>query len=433
MFKRLVILTAFFCLYNAKATLNLELTQGISKAVPVAIVPFKTSEDTAKVQLDKLLSQDLQYSGQFHLQDSKTFKQHPHTAQSLNINYWRKRGVNYVVVGSIKSLGYRRYQAHIALVNIFAASGEQSSQTVLFDRDFTITQRQIRQLAHHVSDLIYREITGKPGIFSTRLAYVEVQRTPGQKTRFSLEVSDFDGHDAHPILVSQEPILSPTWDPKGERIAYVSFEAKQPEIYISNLVTGERFKLTHFEGINGAPAWSPDGQKMALVLSKTGAPEIYVLDLESKKLTQLTFGDAINTEPAWFPNGQSIIFTSNRGGSPQIYKVSLKTKKIERMTFKGDYNARGSISADGHSMVLLHRQDGLYNIAIQDLKTGVMQTITQTGLDESPSFAPNGQMIVYATRYGGRGVLGAVSIDGRVKLRLPAELGNVQEPAWSPY
>ena len=427
---------------NGNAALDVELTQGVDGAVPIAIVPFEWQSGNAAPPADisQVISQDLSISGRFTLLDESAMSQKPHVALAVNRDFWHNKNVDYVVVGEVQPLSSGQYKVTFALVDVVAQDGEEPNPKgkKLITQSYTVDAKQLRHLAHHISDLIYEKVTGTQGVFHTRLAYILVKQqmtAEGRnKANYSLQVSDMDGHGSKPVIRSNEPILSPSWSPDGKNIAYVSFEGKRPGIYLSEISTGKRQLLTHYPGINGAPAWSPDGQKLAIALSNNGSPNIFILDVETKKLTRMTNDWSINTEPQWSPDGKSIIFTSDRGGSPQIYQLDLATKKVKRLTFIGKYNAKASFTPDGKQIVMLHRgENRQFNVALLDLETGALRELTHTGMDESPSVAPNGKMVVFATQYGGRGVLGMVSTDARIYLRLPDQQGNVQEPVWSPY
>ncbi len=415
----------------ANAALDLTVTQGVSSALPIAIVPFSGQSNwQAPNNVAGVIMADLQNSGQFKMMDTSAMQQQPHAVQDVNYGYWRKAGNDNVVIGSVSDTG-NNSQVRFALLDVFKGQAQSGNQ-VLAQQTFNVADNKLRALAHHISDIIYQQLTGVRGIFATRIAYVLVQRNPSG-SRYILNIADADGYNPRPLLTSNQPIMSPAWSHDGTRMAYVSFEKVLPKIFIQNVVTGTRRAVSAFPGINGAPAWSPDDSKLALVLSKNGNPKIYVMNLSSDSLQQVTSGVSIDTEPSWSPDGKSIIFTSDRGGGPQIYQLTLASGKIQRLTFNGDYNARGSFSVDGQSIVMIHRTNGNYNIAVQDLQSSALQIITHDGWDTSPSFAPNGRFVLYESDAGHQGVLGIASSDGRIARRLSTQDGNIQDPAWSPF
>jgi TolB protein len=408
---------------QALAMLSMELTRGVSGAVPIAVVPFATIGNPSQ-NVSEIISNDLKNSGRFKVYGGEA------VSQSMPMSYYRSIGADDVVMGKVEDIGGGRYQVSFKLTDTFHKDG-----AALLVNTKVISETELRRYAHHISDLIYQQLTGTRGVFSTRLAYIVVQHSEDGSARHVLEVSDIDGYNPRPLLTSSEPIMSPAWSPNGRQIAYVSFENKQSSIYIEDIATGARRLVSNYHGINGAPAWSPDGRKLALVLSKSGSPNIYVMDLGSRQLTQITRDWSINTEPSWSPNGKSIIFTSNRSGGPQIYQKNLATGAVTRITYDGNYNARASFTPDGNHIVMLNQESRLYNVGILDLNNGVFRVLTNSsGTDnESPSMAPNGSMVLYGTLYSGRSVLAMVASDGSVQVRLPARNGEVQDPAWSPF
>lgn len=431
---KLLIFTFLFLLVSRVAfgTLTIEITRGVDSGLPIAIVPFGWTGQSSlpPENMATIVSNDLEQSGRFKPMPVTNMPQFPAAESQVNYAAWRGIGIESLVVGQIQQQG-SRYRVLFQLVDIF--KGPTNALKVLAGREYFIEAKDFRKLAHQISDIIFEKLTGIRGAFSTKIAYVSVEQLGIQKKRYRLEISDIDGYNAQEILVSSEPLMSPAWSPRGDRLAYVSFERKRPEIYIQSIATGQRQAVASFPGLNGAPAWSPDGQSLALVLSKDGNPEIYLLNLMSRQLTRFTHNAAIDTEPQWSPDGRSIIFTSDRGGKPQVYRRSLEGGREDRLTFTGDYNARPRFTPDGLSIIMVHRRDNRFHIAVQDVDREVTQVLTETELDESPTVAPNGSMVVYATQYFGKGVLSAVSMDGRVKWRVPEKRGEVREPAWSPF
>lgn len=415
---------SLFAAQLACATVDLELTQGMNQALPIAVIPFSGQSDMASPDnIAAVISADLKNSGRFRLVT--------HSADNGRANdyaYWHTVGADDVVTGTVRALGAGQNEVSFQLIDPI------NTTHVLLTQTFRVQSESLRALAHHISDLIFQKLTGVRGVFSTRMAYVVFTPQGPVQARYRLEVADIDGYHPQSLLVSTQPIMSPAWSPDGSKIAYVSFENKRSQIYYVDIHTGQRRLITSYPGMNQAPAWSPDGRKMAVVLSKGGQPEIYLVDMSSGALTQLTHSDSINTEPSFSPDGRSLLFMSDRGGSPQIYRMNLSGGETSRVTFDGNYNATPSYVPDGSEIVLLHRVGGQFGIAVQDVRSGIVTPLTHSGNDISPSVSPNGQMILYSMRYQGRTALALVSIDGRIQLTLPSrEGGNVQGPAWSPY
>ncbi len=431
---RCLALMLFFC-KPALAALDIEITRGVVRTIPIAIAPFDVSNPNGPNDMARIIANDLNHSGQFQVMPQNRLPQQPHDADAISSDLWKTLGLDDLVIGRAVPTGSGQTKVDMTLLDLFHST--QSTPTILMQRSYTVANSQTRALAHHISDVIYEKLTGEKGVFSTRLAYVTVQPMPNNPRHklYSLMVADVDGHNAKPLLTSTQPIMSPDWSPDGGSIAYVSFETKLPQIFTSDVATGRRRLISSFAGINGAPAFSPDGRSLAVALSMGRTnPNIYTIDLGSGRLTQLTNDAAINTEPSWAPDGQSLLFTSDRGGAPQIYRIDLGSLQAQRITYIGAYNASAAyLPGSSTKISLLHRDDRGFNIAIYDLQSGTMQTLTQGGSIESPSPAPNGRMIVYSTNVGGRRMLGMVSSNGQVNIRLPEVSGDAQAPAWSPY
>lgn len=410
----------------AWAGFDIEITQGVDNPTRIAAVPFGwQGAGVLPESIADIVSADLSRSGQFVAMDSRNMMSLPTRADQVYYRDWRILNQEFLLIGQITAGEAGGYHVHYELYDVY-------KQQRIVAGNVKAGSNELRDAAHLISDKIYERLTGIKGAFSTRIAYVTVDRQAAGSERIKLLVADADGFRERVIRESREPILSPHWSPDGNKLAYVSFEGRRPAVYIQDVGTGKRDKVPSFQGMNSAPAWSPDGKKLAMVLSKDGNPEVYIYEIASRKFTRVTHHFGIDTEPSWSADGKSLIFTSSRGGKPQIYRKHLLTGQIERLTFEGDYNARGRLSADGRYLVMVHRQQGVFHIAVLDLERDRLRVLTQTELDESPSIAPNGSMIIYATNDRNKGILAFVSLDGRVKSRGPSKFGDVREPAWSP-
>ncbi len=411
----------------ANAELTIEITEGVEGALPIAVVPFRwqgKTQTTPREDVSAIIQADLHRSGRFKTLPRNDMLAKPASGDEVEFKDWRVLGVENLVVGQIQPNGSKGFIIRFQLFDVFR--GEQ-----LTGYSIPTTEGNLRTTAHHIADLIYEQLIGVPGAFATRIAYI-TSKTEGGNTQVDLRIADADGYSPETIVSSDVPLMSPAWSPDGRKIAYASSEKGSWGIYIQEVYTGRRQKVTAFKGINSAPAWSPDGRKLAMTLSKDGNPDIFVFDMTTRKLRPITRHYAIDTEPSWSPDGRHLVFTSDRGGKPQIYRVPSYGGKAERVTFQNAYNARASYSPDGKLLTLVTREDGRYRIAVLDLASGVMQVLSRGDLDESPSFAPNGSMIIYATKAGRRSVLAAVSVDGRVRQKLALQEGDVREPVWSP-
>ena len=409
-----------------QAALTIEITQGVEGSMPIAVVPFGWSGKTAAPEnIAAIVAADLNRSGRFESLPDRDLVAHPSTAEQVKFKNWRMVNVDNLVIGQIKETADGQYSVSFELFDVFRGKRLTGSS-------FPTAARDLRRVAHHISDVIYETLTGERGAFNTQIAYI-TSRGNSKNRSYTLLVADSDGYNPQTILTSKQPLMSPSWSPDARQIAYVSFENKTAEIYIQDVASGSRRKLASFKGINGAPAWSPDGRKLALTLSRDGNPEIYVMTLSGGDLKRLTHSAAIDTEPVWMPDGNSLVFTSDRGGSAQLYQVPAAGGTAKRLTFDGKYNAGADVSPDGRKLAMVHGEGGRYRIAVLDLDSGLLRVLTDGQLDESPSFSPNGSMIIYATGAGNREVLSAVSVDGRFRQRLSLQAGNVREPVWSPF
>jgi TolB protein len=430
--KGLLLVGALFAHFAGAQQLNIQVTKGVDDPVPIAIVPFGWQGfGTLPESITDIVNSDLANSGQFSTIPERNMLSTPHEQGEVFFRDWRFLGADYLLIGKIeRSEGSDLIQVQYEL---FDAVREMR----MVGEVISGNESQLRDIAHQISDVVFEQITGIRGAFSTKILYVTSQRISDKQTNYQLNLSDADGGRPQVLLESQEPIMSPSWAPDARRIAYVSFESSRPRIYIQDLSTGQREQITDFQGLNSSPVWSPDGNRMAMVLSKDGNPDIYVMDLGTKQLRKITTHFAVDTEPSWTPDGRSLVYTSEQGGAnrPQIYQVNLDTGFTERVTFEGNYNSKPLMLPDGKNLVLVHRYDSAdeFHLALMNLDRGTLRVLTDTSLDESPTLAPNASMIMYASKANGRGILNAVSIDGRVKYQLPVNAGDVREPSWSPF
>ena len=430
-FKLMFFLALFFAfapkISAAESLGTIIIDAGYDKRTSIAIVPFsiERSLDNAP-EIADIINFDLARSGYFQPLGADSMLSLPTVAEQVFFRDWRILGIEYLVIGRIVGGLFSDPRVIYEVYDVY-------NERRMLSKEIFVSESRWRDVAHSISDQVFEVITGIKGAFSTQLAYILAVNLGSPSARYMLELADSDGQGSRTLFSSNQPLMSVSWSPDGKRIAYVSFENGRPGIILQNIATGSRKRIAQFKGINGSPVFSPDGEKLAMVLSRDGNPEIYVMSLSDGRLRRITRHHAIDTEPSWAPEGDQIIFTSDRGGQPQIYQVDLNTNYVERLTFRGSYNARPRLLPSGKDMVYVHRANGLFHIAKQSLDGQSFHILTETTLDESPSIAPNGTMLIYATQDAGRGILSVVSMDGRVKYRLPSISGDVREPAWSPY
>lgn len=413
---------------SARAILTIEITEGVDGALPIAVLPFDWQGEAAVPEdIAAIVAADLQRSGRFAPLDREQYKL---PENPLDFAFWKSRGIDHLLVGKMLPAKQGKYTVQFQLFDVL--KGEQLAGYSMGAED-----RHLRKLAHRISDIAFETLLGVPGAFDTKIAYVTATEEKKQRS-YKLAVADSDGMNEQIILSSRQPLMSPSWSPDGERLAYVSFENQRPQVFVQTISSGKREMVAASPGLNNAPVWSPDGTRLALTLSRDGNAEIYVLNLGNKRLYRITRHYAIDTEASWSPDGKQLVFTSDRGGRPQIYQVSLdsvgrRVSSPKRLSYEGSYNSRATYSTDGSHLAFVHGKDGRFTIAVMDLKRRSMLVVADTRLGESPSFAPNGMMVIYAAEKGGKGVLEAVSVEGRARQRLGLQSGDVREPAWSPY
>lgn len=420
-----------FCLtlsHAAIAEVNLIVIGGELKRTPVAVVPFGWEGQAAEAPLDiaAVISADLYRSGRFAPQAERDMLQKPTTGAEIDFGDWTILGVEALVVGKVIQVDANVYKVQFRLF-------DPIRQEQIYGYEFNASRGTMRRVAHRAADRIFEELTGIKGVFATKVAFVSAQGQ-GDNSLYRLVVADYDGENEVVVMESRDPIMSPAWSPDSRRLAYVSFEGNKSAIYVQQLRTGNRIKASSEPGINGAPSFSPDGRKLVITLGGVdGNLDIYILDLATKRKKRLTTHRAIDTEGSWSPDGRYIYFTSDRAGGPQIYRISTNGGTPERITFEGSYNARPRLSPDGKKLAVLTLDRGNYRIGVVDLRNKQLFVLSTGQQDESPSFAPNSEILIYATRQSGNGVLETVSADGLIYQRLEAGDGDVREPVWSPF
>ena len=425
-------LCALLPVQAAAQSLDAGVVVGNEAALSIAVLPmpYTGSGKLPDQDVSAIIGNDLNRSGQFRALEQERITDKPSDPADVRFAEWKRLKQDFLVVGRLVDAGDGNFNIEYTLLDV-------AKQQALLSLSMPARASNLRRAAHQVADQIYQKVLGVRGAFDTRIAYVTASGA-GQGIEYRLMVADSDGYNPQTLVRSREPLLSPAWSPDGKRIAYVSFQKGSSAVYIVELSTGvgATEPVSNHKGINGAPAFSPDGTKLALTLSKSGNPEIYVMDIATRALRQVTNHYGIDTEAVWLPDGQNLLFTSDRGGKPQIYQVSAAGGEAKRVTFTGEYNARATVSYDGRKIATAQGSGSIYRIALLDRGfggNGRSQLLSPGNLDESPSFAPNASMILYATKDGRRGVLYAVSADGRVRQRLVLSDGDVREPAWSPY
>ena len=412
----------------AQGELEILIDTGIEDPLSIAIVPFgwQGAPGTQPADLHVTIANDLARSGRFSTMDEEDMPQKPTGYGQVNFKDWRLLQMENLVIGNLAQTPAGGFEIEFRLLDVY-----KGSQLVGFR--IAATQKQLRRTAHRISDIIFEKLIGIRGAFNTRIAYITVRKNAEGEELHTLQIADADGFNPRTLLEAKEPLLSPAWSPDGRYLAYVSFEERNSSVFLQDIRTGQREKVASHDGINSAPAFSPDGRRLALTLSKEGDPEIFVLHLSGNSLQRITRNRAIDTEPNWSPDGKKLAFTSDRGGSPQIYEVDLHGGKPKRLTFDGPYFARPRYSPDGRGLTLVHGNNGIYRIGYLDLQNQYLSILTNNRLDESPSFSPNGSMIIYATTGRDGSELAAVSADGSVHQRLALQDGEVREPAWGPF
>ena len=409
----------------AFALLEIEISQGVESALPIAVTAISSDSSPQTRLITQVISADLHHSGLLGVVERERYPDGLINKKQVEYQQWRDNGIEALLVVSTQSISADQFRVEFFLYDL-VRNKRSLAHTV------NSNSQSLRRVAHKISDVVFKSLIGMRGAFSTRIAYI-TEMGMGKEKQYILRVADADGHNPRSVFMSNKQLMSPVWSSNGSKLAYVSFENERSEIFIQDMASGKREKVSSAPGLNSAPAWSPNDQQLALTLSQDGDPNIYILDLQSGKKRQVTSHYGIDTEPTWSADGDSIYFTSNRSGSPQIYRLSLSGGKAERISFNGRYNAAAALSPNGELLAMVHNNGQGYRIGVLNLRNDSFHVITDGGLDEAPSFAPNGSMIIFSTRRSGSTILSAVSADGRVQQQFRLQAGKVREPTWSPF
>lgn len=401
---------------QAHAQFRVEVSGVGMTQIPIAISAFRGDEQSPQ-KIGAIVQADLERSGQFKGVDIATGLDE---SSRPDLSVARQRGVDALVAGSVTRLADGRFDVRFRLWDTVRNQD-------LGGQSHAVLSGDLRLAAHRIADFVYERLTGDKGVFSTRISYVTKAGNS-----YNLWVADADGENAQSALSSPEPIISPSWAPNGNQLAYVSFEARKPVVYVHDVATGRRRLVASFKGSNSAPNWSPDGRSIALTLSRDGGSQLYVMDANGGEPKRLMQSSAIDTEPVYTPDGRTIYFVSDRGGSPQIYRVPSGGGNAERVTFSGSYNISPALSPDGKWLAYVSRVNGAFKLHVMEIASGSVSAITDTTADENPSFSPNSRLIIYATLLQGREALMTTTLDGRIKARLAGQSGDIREPDWGP-
>ncbi|MCY3804229.1 MAG: Tol-Pal system beta propeller repeat protein TolB [Gammaproteobacteria bacterium] len=424
--KILGLLALWGLVQNSHAVLEIEITEGVESALPIAIAAFTGDTYAAPEAMEDIVRSNLRSSGFFDVLEKQHFPQDLGSTSQVQYSIWREAGVESLLTGEVIQTGDNLYRIEFRLFDLVRQkrlSGHAIS---------SVRREDIRKAGHKISDIVFESLTGIRGAFSTQIAYISTSGSAPNK-KYQLQIADADGHNARTIFSSSKQLMSPAWSPDGTRLAYVSFEQGNSAIYVQDVREGRRFMVSAQSGINSAPAWSPNGRYLALTLSIDGSADIYLMDTRTRRLKRLTRDSSIDTEACWMPDSKALLFTSDRSNETQVYRVSVRGGKPKRVTFEGAYNAAPDVSPDGRQLAFVHNSGSGFRIAVMDLRSGAMRILTEGHLDEGPSYAPNGKMIIYAASERDGGVLAAVSANGRAKRKLRTAGSDVRAPSWSPF